>query len=97
VREPLRQLQEAVAAGQVADQLGRAALRSLFLLEKGTTYLNHGRWVLRCGVRCCAVLCRVALGCAARLALEEGRGLVSASCMPALPMHAEPRQPGLYC
>jgi hypothetical protein len=89
VREPLRQLQEAVAAGQVADHLGRAALRSLFLLEKGTTYLNHGRWVccvlLCCAVLCCAVLCCAVLCCAVRLALDEVRGLTvaSTSCMAA--------------
>ena len=105
MREPLRQLQEAVAAGQVADHLGRAALRSLFLLEKGTTYLNHGRWVLCCGVLCCAVLCCAVLCCATGAGQRQGpasgisklHGSAADACRAASALPPLLRMRGLPC
>lgn len=43
-RQAVLQLREAAAAGEAAAQLGHAVRRSLFLLEEGTTYLNHGSY-----------------------------------------------------
>lgn len=42
VQDAVRQLQAAVAEDGGAALLGRAARSSLFMLEEGTTYLNHG-------------------------------------------------------
>lgn len=53
-------LAEAAAAGGVEALLGAAARDQLFMLEPGTTYLNHGRQaVCWLGAVCWALHCTV--------------------------------------